>query len=32
MHYKYLSDFCIPSLKEDNVLIISWFLNKEKNY
>lgn len=21
MHYKYLSDFCIPTLKEDHVLI-----------
>lgn len=31
MHCKYLCDFWIPSFKEDHVLIIPWFLNKDIN-
>jgi hypothetical protein len=31
MHYKYLSDFLIPNLKEAHILIIPEFLNRNMN-
>lgn len=31
MHYKCHDDFLIPNLKEDRILIISEFLNKNMN-
>lgn len=32
MHYKCLSDFLIPKLKEDHILIIPEFPYKKMNY